>query len=363
MTVSENAGTSYQTASTYLFVPSKLGARNMNTGDDTNTPGAYFRLGGYSNVEAAASDKKVFYPKQHIADEGADAVKYAAGKDITVLADPKVKNSQSTSRPNSGIMLACNGRILLRSAERVYIHSSDKIHIDSEDKIGLKAGKNIDIESSAEHLSVKAKKYISIRSNSAVSDAAPNSGNRIATDGVNGIELIAGKMTEGGDGSGSQIFIEADELYTQVNGTSTAIITANNFTHMLADDLQKIMGFSQEYKLGASFSVTGGAALGITASVSMDISLLCSISLGMVDIGFNAVEIKIVENTSEYSLFKNKMAALESAQSLACSAGSAVSTAAHGVGSAACSVGSSVAGVASKAGGVMSGLYGLVSHA
>jgi len=314
-TPSDSDGTSYTKSSTYLFVPRKSVVAATAAADE-NKPGAYFRLGGYSNVEASAVSKADFYPRRHIEDATADGIKSAnaalatqttggaEGPTATEIADARrvasdaavLAQADGGGATNAGIMLACNGRVLLRAEERVYIHGKGKIDIDSEEEIDLRSGK-----------------YISLKSSS-IANAYRHAANRAAA--TNGIEIIGAmhtptKSVNGVEvknpGTGGQVFIEADELYVQVAGTSTADITADGVTNVNGDQLTTIngdqrttvkgfvrddfMGHVTSFNRSTSFSFSAGAGISIAVSASLSISATCDIEIGLLSIGFTGIDI------------------------------------------------------------------------
>jgi len=112
--VSTDPTEKYGTKYTYFYVPN-LPAESQD-GIDL---GAFFRLGGYSDLEENAfsveKDERHYYPAKHIEDQGG-------------IADPKIYTNAagSSTTASNGILLACDGRILLKSRESMYTQTGDQ---------------------------------------------------------------------------------------------------------------------------------------------------------------------------------------------------------------------------------------------
>jgi len=325
--VSESSGFAFQNKSTYLFVPSSFGADKTTVNDDTNTPGSYFRLGGYSDLEnrtpvLTAAEKSAFYPRQHITDEtagGADTVvTHAAGKAPT----------------DSGIMLACNGRILVRSAEKIYVHSTDDAHLETDKNLTVKTGGSA---------SVNATGPINIHSSDAVSIKSGTGKhiNIIAAGGTGNLEIAARKST------------------TTINGKSYEKVTKDSYKYMQANSYSYMLGGSVGVTLGGKFSYWLGVSLTIKTSIDMTISASISISLGLVSIGFTASSITISDFSHKLVLFESASVAAEAKQKFAESLVAAIKSEDWGVQSTLALTVVDTVGVTSSAGGPNASMHAL----
>ena len=356
-------GTDYIGKSVYLFVPSAAdntttaSDRANRTGiDESRSPGSYFRLGSYSDMEAAAStsEQALFYPRQHIMDSGN-------------ARNANYRNADGEGDAYSaGIMLACNGRVLIRSEERTYIHSKKKIHVDSDEEIGIKSGK-----------------FVSIKSNS-IEDNYRHPNNRAAA--TKGIEIIGGKhslekIVDGkpvkNPGTGAQVFIEADELYLQVAGTSTAEITAdgvtrvrgNQDTRVEGNDKTIIRGNTFEEHKGWSFSMLRGRSdtymfgvgFSFNVTASLSISLAMDIEVSLISIGFAGTSISADLLSFSNTVFETNRQAAKAEQTFAESVVKALSNNTHGVQTKLAATVVDSIGIQSEQAGVDSNVKGLVS--
>jgi hypothetical protein len=206
------------------------------TADDSITPGAVFRLGSYSELEqdayaAGESTYKIYYPAQHIADESGSAIYMSAGG----------KNY------DSGILLACSGRVLVRAGEKMYINSAEAMHIESEDTITIKSGSGKDITISA-------------------------------GDGSGNIVENVSKATKnvGGDS------------YTHVTGTSRTYTEADSYSYTYGNSTSEThgdvkathYGLKNYITLGQTryYNVAGGVNLNCAATVSLAFGISASIN-------------------------------------------------------------------------------------
>lgn len=316
------AGSHYQTAYTYFYVPKSAGANNTAV-DDTGL-GALLRLGGYSDLEAKATNQAAYFPAQHIADEGAGPKSYtgAAGKP---LADSK-----------SGILLACDGRVLVRGGERVYIHSGQKMDIEAGEEVGVRAGKKVSLRSGVDTPDTYK--------------LSPN--NKTKT---HGIEIIANEGK-------SDIYIESKSMYLAVNGVATNDVTEKSFNVLRADvdtkmyannkelvkgnnhsivegdDISNFLGNTQELFRGAQLSCHLGAAASYNLGVSLGISTSLDVSIGVFDLGVTAFDMSVTGldmsatgTDCDTSAIKHVSNGLHSAKDGVKSAGSAVYCAADGL--------------------------------
>jgi hypothetical protein len=236
---SSSTGVSYQNAHTYSFVPSSAGASKTTTSDDTNTPGAYFRLGGYSDIESSASDLAPFYPRQHITDEGGKA---------NALA-----HSPGAASPAHGIALACSGRMLLRAGEKLYMHSTGAMHIDTEDTLKVNSHKE---------MSIHADKTISMTSGQDMS-----------------ITIDAGNST--GD-----VTINAKKKTINVAGDEYEKVTKDKYSYFQADSYSIQMGRQTNVTLGGKFSIWIGASL--TFNLAIDVVFSAATSFAFFIVKFDA---------------------------------------------------------------------------
>ena len=356
-------GKDYIGKSVYLFVPSAAdnattaSNRANRTGiDESKSPGSYFRLGSYSDMEAAAStnEQALFYPRQHIMDSG-----------NTQAANYRNADGEGDNY-SAGIMLACNGRVLIRSEERTYIHSKKKIHVDSDEEIGIKSGK-----------------FVSIKSNS-IEDAYRHPKNRAAAS--KGIEIIGGKHSENkivngvsvkNPGTGAQVFIEADELYLQVAGTSTADITADGITRVRGDQDTRVEGNDktvirgntfEEHKgytwsmlRGRSDTYMFGIGFNFNVTASLSISLAMDIEVSLLSIGFAGTSISGDLYSFSNTLLETKSQVTKAEQTFAESVITALSSNTHGVQTSLAATVVDSIGIQSQQAGVDSNVKGLVS--
>ncbi|WP_319531174.1 hypothetical protein [uncultured Cohaesibacter sp.] len=186
MVTSKKTGTSYQTKHTFLFVPKDYGSNRNSSNDDTNEPGAYFRLGNYSNdVEATLTDstsQQKFYPRQHISDQSGEntVVEDAAGNNTTyeTVTDPTTGATETVNTNTNGyagIMMACSGRLLVHAGEKAYIHSVGDMHIDTEGELDINTDKKMTVTASEEiSITSGANKSITIDAGGSTGDVNIN---------------------------------------------------------------------------------------------------------------------------------------------------------------------------------------------
>ncbi|MBO9424894.1 hypothetical protein J7444_09180 [Labrenzia sp. R4_1] len=283
----QGSGTHHQNTYTYFYVPSDFGS-DTTISDDTGL-GAVLRLGGYSDLEepadaeaghsagVLATVQSDVYPAQHISDEtGAEAHLNAPGKQTTG------ENGDVTKR--QGILLSCDGRILVRSGEKVYVHAAEQIHIQSDQNMAVVTVNGAIDNTSGDKFTVKAKKKISLRSG--VGDPDTYTARGVNNSGDKGIEIIAN------DGD-SDVYIEGNSLYLQVNGTSTADITQNNSTIMRADNFEDIWGHNTSIFRGTFLEFYFGAGFSYRAAASLNIATALDINIGLFDVGITAFDFSL----------------------------------------------------------------------
>ena len=285
-TASQSSGTAFQNKSTYLYVPSSFGADKTSGNDDSRTPGSYFRLGGYSNLENSAptaltaAEKSAFYPRQHITDETAGGV------------DTVVTNAAGKAPTDSGIMLACNGRVLVRSAEKIYVHSAGNAHLETDKDLTVKTGGSANVNATGP-VNIHSSDAVSIKSGTGKHI------NIIAAGGTGNIEIAARKST------------------TTINGNSYEKVTKDSYKYMQANSYSYMLGGSVGVTLGGKFSYWLGVSLTINTSVDMTISASVSISLGLVSIGFTASSITISDFSHKATLFESESVGIDAKNKLA----------------------------------------------
>ncbi|GAA0773894.1 hypothetical protein E1180_09205 [Roseibium denhamense] len=283
----DDSGTPYSTRYQYFYVPA---AGDSGT-NGVSAPGAFLRLGSYSDIEedAALADgvMPAFYPAKHISDEASDAT---------------VNSGGPNGAGSCGMLLACDGRVLLRASDRLYINTDEKIHIQSGDKItiiadtgdvSLKTGKNYNVRSA---------KKVSMRSGIGPNDSY--STRSVNSSGEKGIEIIA-------DEGSSDVYIEGKSLYLQVNGTSTADVTEDNSTIMRADNYEDIWGNQLCFFRGRNVEFYFGYGFSYRASVSLNISTAIDINIGLFDVGFLVFDITKTVVEVKASMFKAKTSTAE----------------------------------------------------
>jgi hypothetical protein len=300
-------GTSYQNASTFLFVPSSAGA-TRRVADDVNTPGAYFRLGGFSDIENTATDRSVFYPRQHITDEGSGAVTAAAGKTASM----------------KGIMFACSGRILLRSAEKIYVHSSDAIHVDTEKALTVLSG---------DAVTVTAAKTITMTSGS-----------------QQNITISAGAGT-------GTVTTKSLKNVKEVNGNEYEYITQDSFKYYKCNIYTYKLGGMVDVTMGGAFAFWMGNKLTITVSIDMQISLATTFAFWYFKFDMGVVKMDFYKTKMEFKDGKFSLAAWKGGNYGAACVSALAKTGAHGVKSGVQTVSSATSSVMSglEAVGTMSG--------
>ena len=282
---SEETGKSYQNASTFLFVPQSFGADATVATDDTNTPGAYFRLGGYSDVEFGASgdDRKLFYPRQHITDAtAANAVAQAAGADAAMR----------------GIMFACSGRVLLRSKETIYVHSTDAIHIDTE-------------------------KAFTVLSGAAIS--------MTATETVTVLSGNAKDVTISAGGGTGTVTTKSLKSVKEVNGEEYEYITKDSFKYYKCDIYTYKLGGMVDVTMGGAFSFWMGSKLSITISIDMSISVATTFAFWYFKFDLGVVKMDFYKTKLEFKDGKFSIAAWKGGNYGMASLNALYKTGAHGV--------------------------------
>ncbi|MDE1991697.1 MAG: hypothetical protein KGI75_04310 [Rhizobiaceae bacterium] len=246
--VSDTSGTAYQNSSTYLFVPETLGSDSTVATDDGTTPGAYFRLGSYSDLETGAqsndANRALFFPRAHVVDETANG-------------------GQGTPK---GILLACNGRLLMRSSDETYLHSTGLINIDTEDKLNVNADKDIVINSS-ETITIK-------------------------NANTKSISIIAG----GGQGNLTTKGLQAT---IEINGNEFKSTTQDSFSYYRCNVYTYKLGGMVDVTLGGKFSYWLGDALSITTSIDLTISLSIAMTLYICKIDIGLIKVDFVRNKYE----------------------------------------------------------------
>lgn len=316
---SKSSGTAYQNASTFLFVPQAFGRRGT-AADDTNVPGAYFRLGGFSDIEnAAASAPGAFYPRQHITDAtAANVVTQAAGTDAGLR----------------GIMLACSGRLLIRSAEKTYLHSTGAIHVDTQSTLTVKA------------------------------EAA------IAVSSLDKISIISGTekdvLISAGGGTGT-VTTKSLKSVKEVQGEEYEYITKDSFKYYECDIYTYKLGGVVDINMGGRFAFWTGSQLSITMSIDMTISMATTFAFWYFKFDLGVVKMDFYKTKLEFKDGKFSVAAWKGGSYLAATGSALVKTAGHGVKSVsdgvksvASSVASGVEAIQVVSGGMNSNMFGMV---
>jgi hypothetical protein len=316
---STSSGTAYQNASTFLFVPQAFGRRGT-AADDTNAPGAYFRLGGFSDIESRAAAKDAFYPRQHITDAtSANAVTQAAGADAA----------------QRGIMLACSGRLLIRAAEKTYLHSTGDIHIDTQGTLKVKAEGLISV-SSLETITIKS-----------------------------GTEKDLVISAGGGTGT---VTTKSLKSVKQVNGEEYEYITKDSFKYYQCDIYTYKLGGIVDINMGGRFAFWTGSQLSITMSIDVTISMATTFAFWYFKFDLGVVKMDFYKTKLEFKDGKFSVAAWKGGNYLAATGSALVKTAGHGVKSVndgiksvASSVKSGVEGLQVLSGGMNSNMFGMVN--
>ena len=240
-----SGGTSYQSASTYLFVPNKLGTNSNDTTDDTNTPGAYFRLGGYSaDLEGQATGDllKEYYPRNHLTAEG----------------DNAITNAQGSASGDAGIMFACSGRLLIRNAEKTYLHSTGAIDIDTEDDLTINADGDIDVTSNGKiHMSTSTDE----------------------------IKIVAA------DGN-ANLTTKGYTVTHEALGEEWKSTTSNSYSYYNCDVYTWKQGSTWDFVAAKKFSFYSGIGLSITASLDLTIGLSISLALAFIKVEYSLLKIE-----------------------------------------------------------------------
>lgn len=248
VSVSDTSGMAYQNSSTYLFVPGALGKDASALNGDGSTPGAYFRLGSYSDMETGAqsndANRARFFPREHVKDERANG-------------------SQSAGK---GILLACNGRLLMRSSDETYLHSTGAINIDTED-----------------HLNVHADEDILVTSNETITIQNAQS---------KSITIVAG------NGQGN-LTTKSLQATIEINGNEFKSTTSDSFSYYRCNVYTYKLGGMVDVTLGGKFSYWLGDALSITTSIDLTISLSIAMTLYVVKIDIGLIKVDFVRNKYE----------------------------------------------------------------
>lgn len=322
MGTSTSTGTSYQTAHTYLFVPSDYGADTSSTSDDTNTPGAFLRLGGYSDVESAASDVSEFYPRQHVTDAGsdADAVTAAAG----------------SGNDAAGILLACNGRVLVRAAEKLYVHSTDAMHVDTQSTFTLNADSTLSI----------------------------SSGDEIYIDSGTGKKVT---ITAGG-GEGDIETLAKEETIT-ICGNSFKKTTEDTFKYYQCNLYTYKLGGQVAVTLGGKFSYWLGVSLSINTSLDVSIVVASKFSFWVTKFDMGVLKMDFYHTKMEFKEGKFSVSAWKGESYLAACGGvfaragsNAFKAISNGVESLGRGIAANSDGLSAMMGGPFAAMYGLQSH-
>ncbi|MBR0558393.1 hypothetical protein J5J10_22080 [Ciceribacter sp. L1K23] len=230
---------SIQDGSAHLFVPYNAGRSRTSSADDSRAPGAILRLGGYSSVEAAATDLSAFYPEHHMDSEGANALANASGP--------------SSGGYRGGILLSCDGRMLLRAGEKFFLQSKSGMNIDTQSTLDITADKAIKVESQS---------TITIRSKNASQILIEALGGT-ATDGVKEalVTIKANKATKNIDGKDYEYIVDDKYTYTDANTYSIKYGNDTKFTNGISDSIY--FGGTTSVFLGGAFSYTLSVALSI----------------------------------------------------------------------------------------------------
>ena len=289
-------GVSYQTAHTYFFVPKSAGASTTTTSDDVNQPGAYFRLGGVSDIESNASaDVAAFYPRQHKAEEGTDAA---------------AKTNAAGASGLHGIALACSGRLLIRSAEKLYVHSTGPMHIDTQGTLKVNADKAMTINS-LETISIKsgANQKITI----SAGDANPNDSKDYSKLG--------------------DLSTKSKKTTIDVAGSMYEKVTEDKYSYFQADSYSIQMGRENKISLGGRFTIWIGASVSFNIAIDLVFSAATSFAFFIVkfDAGiwkfdFFGQKIDIQKGEIKVNAWTTKAAAAATTATAASSSASAVQT-------------------------------------
>mgnify|MGYP000091378208 CR=1 FL=1 len=268
---SVSEGVSYQTAHTYFFVPSDFGSSQISANDDTNTPGAILRLGGYSDLEAAASDSDLdkFYPAQYRTDINSDSqvntassptlekdVFYAAGSGGEASSTDPNTNVTTYANTSKGILLSAAGNILIRSGEKTYVQSVGAMDVDVDDALTI----TVD-----DQVTVKSGLAITLETGRASGITYSTDDQGAVTDKNIYISADAGNadLEEVSNNSQRKCF-----------GTSTDVVTSDKYTYFQADEFKIQMGRINQIILGGKFHIWIGATISIRAAIDTQIDLL-----------------------------------------------------------------------------------------
>lgn len=249
-----------QTLHTYFFVPESSGAGP--------TPGAYFRLGAYSDIENNASDLSKFYPRQHSTDEDGNALANSVGG-------------------GKGIVLACSGRILIHAGEKVYIHSAEAMHIDTEDTFTLNADNTITVTSGDEI-------FITSGTNKNITIDAGGTGT-VSTDSAG-----SGTSSTSTSSSTGTVNVSAKTQMVTIFGESTEKVTKDKYTYFQADSYTIQMGTQNTITLGGKFSIWIGASITFNLAIDLVLSAATAFTLYVFKFEFGFIKIDLVKLKIEY---------------------------------------------------------------
>jgi len=216
----------YGTKYTYFYVPN-LPVESQD-GIDL---GAFFRLGGYSDLEENAfsveKDERHYYPAQYIEDQGG-------------VSDTKIYTNAAGSDPSTsnGILLACDGRILVKSRESMYTHTGDQ-HNQVDGNYELDASGTVKI---------------------AADDTVEVSSGTGKT-----LTLNAGTNA---DKSGNLV-INANEKKENFANTSTTNIWGHSYTVTKGNTYTVTEGLTNQFFLGLNVQWSAGSLITLSGSVSL----------------------------------------------------------------------------------------------
>ncbi len=258
----------------YFFVPSHQ--KEENDADCVTKPGAFLRLGSYSDIEeeSAQSDNGVaaYYPSRHIASETGDRVyKHAAG--------PRAAQS-------CGITMACDGRVLIKSEEKFFVETTDLVDIHCGKEIVITADTGPITAETGDQFSVAANKKVSLHSGAAANeDYVPSDKN---TSGEKGVEIIANE-------GNSNAFLEAKDIVTHAHGAKTTHVDGTQTNIVRGEILDDIWGNARSIFRGSNLSLYFAGGLSYRASASLNISTSIDLDVFMMHFRFALSKFEMVK--------------------------------------------------------------------
>lgn len=198
--------------------------------DTHKMPGAYFRLGAYSDREMATLEheprRKTYYPEDHLSD-----------------------CSTEEQVSGHGIMLSCDGRMLLRSHGKLIVHADNDIDLRTNANLTANIREKLTINT-GNAVAVTADDSITLKTNNAKTITIN------ADDGMGSIKSVGNKGLE--EWLGINWTISRDDSYSIKLGNAITLTRNMSLDMKLALAIEFKIAFSLSIQLQANIVLNLG---------------------------------------------------------------------------------------------------------